>query len=142
LIAWSENEQARNFRSFSLSNIERAELLDAAFRKRRFSLREYAERSFGVFQEEPFHVVWKFSPPAAADAQEFLFHPSQTTESQPDGSLVVRFHAGGALEMCWHLFTWGDGVKVLAPAHLNARLRKLRAVSARTSRGKNTRTCE
>ena len=68
-----------------------------------------------MFQEEPFDVVWRFSPKAAPDARQFLFHPTQTMESQPDGSLIVRFRAGGALEMSWHLFTWGDEVEVLKP---------------------------
>jgi predicted DNA-binding transcriptional regulator YafY len=36
-------------------------------------------------------------------------------EDKPDGSLNVRFRAGGMLEMCWHLFRWGDQVEVLAP---------------------------
>ncbi len=120
LVAWSENERARDFRNFALSNIERAEPMDRPFRKRRFSLREYAERSFGVFQEEPFDVVWKFSPEAAPEAKEFLFHPSQKMTEQPDGSLIVEFRAGGELEMCWHLFTWGDRVRVLAPKELGA----------------------
>jgi hypothetical protein len=76
LVAWSEGEEARDLRSYALSNIERVELLDRTFtRKRRFSLRAYAERSFGVFQEEPVDVVSKFSPKAAPDAREFLFHP-------------------------------------------------------------------
>lgn len=119
LVAWSENEQARDFRNFALSNIEQVEILEKAFiRNRNFSLREYAERSFGVFQEEPFDVVWKFSPQVAQDAKEFLFHPSQRFEEQPDGSLIVRFRAGGAREMAWHLFTWGDHVEVLAPNRL------------------------
>lgn len=39
-------------------------------------------------------------------------------EDQPDGSLIVRFRAGGALEMSWHLFTWGSDVEVLEPAKL------------------------
>jgi predicted DNA-binding transcriptional regulator YafY len=61
LVAWSENEQARDLRSFALSNIERVEILDKPFaRKRGFSLKAYAQRSFGVFQEKPFDVVWKF----------------------------------------------------------------------------------
>ncbi len=43
LVAWSENEQARDFRNFALSNIERVETLDLTFtRKRRFSLGEYS----------------------------------------------------------------------------------------------------
>jgi predicted DNA-binding transcriptional regulator YafY len=117
--AWSESKEARDFRSFALSNIERVEPLDQSFtRKRRFSLKAYAERSFGVFQEEPFDVVWRFSPKAAADAPQFLFHPTQTFEEQFDGSLLVRFRAGGALEMRWHLVTWGDEVKVVRPKRL------------------------
>lgn len=119
LVAWSEGDKARDFRNFALSNIERVEMLDVSFtRKRQFSLKDYAERSFGVFQEEPVDVVWQFSPQAAADAREFLFHPNQVMEAQPDGSLTVQFRAGGLLEMSWHLFTWGDQVSVLEPKQL------------------------
>jgi WYL domain len=57
-------------------------------------------------------------PKAAPDARHFLFHPTQSFEDQPDGSLLVRFRAGGALEMCWHLFTWGNQVKVIEPKRL------------------------
>ena len=119
LVAWSENEQARDFRNFAMSNIERVELLDKSFTKKRsFSLQKYAEKSFGVFQEEPFNVVWMFSPRAAPDAREFLFHPTQMMEDQSDGSLIVRFRAGGSKEMIWHLMTWGAEVTVLAPRKL------------------------
>ena len=123
LVAWSENELARDFRNFALSNIERVELLDKSFtRKRTFSLQKYAEKSFGVFQEEPFNVVWKFSPRAAPDAREFLFHPRQTMEDKADGSLIVRFRAGGSKEMIWHLVTWGKEVTVLSPVKLRKAL--------------------
>ncbi|WP_442896061.1 hypothetical protein [Bradyrhizobium sp. AZCC 2289] len=30
----------------------------------------------------------------------------------------MRFRAAGHLEMCWHLYTWGDQVEVLAPKAL------------------------
>lgn len=123
LVAWSENIQARDFRNFALSNIERVELLEKSFTRRRdFSLEEYAERSFGIFQEEPLDVVWQFSPEAATDAKQYLFHPSQKFEEQADGSLIVRFRAGGSLEMCWHLFTWGGHLTVLAPRKLSTLL--------------------
>lgn len=95
-----------------------------------FSLSAYAERSFGVFQEEPFDVVWRFSPEAARDAREFVFHPMQTLDNEPDGSLIVKFRAGGAREMCWHLFTWGDAVEVLEPRHLREALERMRNTSA------------
>lgn len=133
LVAWSENEQARDFRNFALSNIERVEILSRAFTRRRgFSLKEYTERSFGVFQEDPFDVAWKFSPKVAADAREFVFHPNQLIEDQQDGSVIVRFRAGGALEMCWHLFTWGNDVTVISPSRLRREL--ARAIGASRQR--------
>ncbi|WP_395708167.1 WYL domain-containing protein [Reyranella sp.] len=32
--------------------------------------------------------------------------------------MIVRFRAGGLMEMCWHLYTWGADVEVLEPAEL------------------------
>jgi hypothetical protein len=90
--------------TFCLINIEKVEITESSFqRRKKFLLRAFAERSFGVFQEKPFHVVWRFSPKAAADVRQFLFNSTQTFEDQPDGSLIARFRAGGALEMCCHL---------------------------------------
>jgi superfamily II DNA or RNA helicase len=44
----------------------------------------------------------------AAEAREFEFHPEQTMEDLDDGSLIVKFRAGGALEMSWHLSAFLD----------------------------------
>ncbi len=85
-----------------------------------WSVAEYGARSFGVFQELPRHVVLRFSRDAAPDAAQFLFHPTQVFTPQPDGALLVRFTAGGLLEMARHLFTWGAEVTVLAPAALRS----------------------
>jgi predicted DNA-binding transcriptional regulator YafY len=127
LVAYSLNSGATGFRLWALGHIEKIEQTDSAFvRRKDFSLQKYAEQSFGVFQEKPFDVVWRFSPKAAPDAKTFLFHPTQVMEPQPDGSLIVRFHAGGALEMCWHLVTWGGEVEVLAPKRLQMMLGKIR----------------
>ena len=87
-----------------------------------FDLEAYARRSFGTFQEEPVDVVLRFAEEAKRDASEFLFHPSQTVEENADGTLTVRFTAGGIDEMCWHLVTWGKSVTVEEPDHLRQRL--------------------
>lgn len=119
LVAFNENEVVNDTRLFSLSNISRVDVLDAPFEKPRdFSLDEYVSRSFGVFQEEPFDVVMRFSSDVAEDVHHFMFHPSQKMEDEPGGSVIVRLHAGGALEMVWHLFTWGDSVEILEPRRL------------------------
>jgi predicted DNA-binding transcriptional regulator YafY len=123
-VAWSEMDRARDFRNFALSNIERVEVLDRTFTRRPdFSLRDYAQRSFGVFQEPAVDVVLKFTPKAAIDARDFVFHPTQTLDPQPDGSLIVRFRAGGLTEMCWHLFTWQGQVEIVKPRRLAALFR-------------------
>lgn len=115
LVAWSGKKSGRGFRNYALANIEQVETLDSPFRRRRFSLKTYAARSFGVFQEKPFETVWRFSPEAAERASEFLFHPSQTMNRRKDGSLIVRLKAAGAQEMAWHLGMWGKHVRVLKP---------------------------
>lgn len=121
LVAFNENEAVGAVRLFALANIERVlTLTDYFTRDPGFSLQGYTKRSFGVFQEEPFDVAWKFSPAVAEDVKNYVFHPTQVLSEEADGSVVVRFRAGGALEMVWHLFTWGDEVEILAPDHLIA----------------------
>jgi predicted DNA-binding transcriptional regulator YafY len=61
---------------------------------------------------------WRFSPAAAPTARDFLFHPTQAMTEVEDGSLTVRCTSSGHLEMIWHLYMWGDAVKVLAPESL------------------------
>ena len=87
-----------------------------------FDLETYARRSFGTFQETPVDVVLCFAAEAKRDAGAFLFHPSQTMEENADGTLTVRFTAGGIDEMCWHLVTWSNSVTVEQPARLRDRL--------------------
>jgi predicted DNA-binding transcriptional regulator YafY len=117
LVAWSRPAGAHLL--YRLPNIERVEVLPEYFeRDPEFQLDQFAKRAFGVFQEAPIDVVWRFAPEVAADARQFCFHPDQQTEDQPDGSLLVRFRAGGRLEMAWHLFTWGPHVEIVEPASL------------------------
>lgn len=107
--------------NFRMDRVRSAETLDESFSfAPGFSLGDYAAQSFGVYQDPAQYgeVVWRFAPEAAARAAEFSFHPKQITEVQDDGSLIIRFHASGWLEMAWHLYQWGDKVEVVAPEAL------------------------
>lgn len=108
-------DTAKNkIRTYKMAAIEACELTSKSFnRPEDFCFKKYNENSFGVFQEEPYNVVWKFNKNVAENAKAYLFHPSQTTEELDDGSLIVRFKAGGRKEMDWHLYTWGDDVEDL-----------------------------
>lgn len=119
LVARRADAKGAGVQLFSLPDIAAADATGEVYvRDPEFDLAEYAAGSFGVFHEEPFAVVWRFAPRAAETAAEFVFHPGQEQERQPDGGLVVRFRAGGLLEMAWHLLAWGDAVEVLEPRAL------------------------
>jgi predicted DNA-binding transcriptional regulator YafY len=118
-------------RLWRLDRIVSADLVDRGFQRREdFDLAAYAAQSFGVFQEEPIDVVLRFAPEAVDDAAGWVFHPSQSMARNADGSLTVRFSAGGVQEMCWHLFTWGAGVTVIAPEELRLHLAELAETAA------------
>ncbi|ADY66031.1 helix-turn-helix transcriptional regulator [Agrobacterium tumefaciens] len=116
-------ERGDEMRNFRMDRIMSAQSLDESFNiAPGFSLEDYTARSFGVYQNPKQYdeVIWRFAPHAAARAAEFSFNPKQTVEPQEDGSLVVRFHAAGWLEMAWHLYSWGDAVEVVAPEGLRS----------------------
>jgi predicted DNA-binding transcriptional regulator YafY len=109
--------------NFRMDRIHSAEPLDESFAfVPGFSLQDYASKSFGVYQDPAQYgeVIWHFAPEASSRAAEFYFHPTQVLEKQTDGSLVVKFHAAGWLEMAWHLYQWGDKVDVIAPEGLRS----------------------
>jgi predicted DNA-binding transcriptional regulator YafY len=121
LAARSDGARTGPVRLYVVEKIRAAKVSEDAFeRDPAFNLQAFANRAFGVFQnEEEFgEVVWRFSPRAAAHARGFEFHPAQVIEDQPDGSVIVRFSAAGHLEMAWHLYAWGHDVEVLAPERL------------------------
>ena len=106
-------------RNYRLDRIEALEVLDrAAAAPEQFSLSDYAARSFGIYQGEVEEIVLEVRPEAAEDALGWRFHPTQTLERRPDGSVIVRFWATGMLELAWHLFTWGDRLRVVQPEAL------------------------
>jgi predicted DNA-binding transcriptional regulator YafY len=121
LVAKPKAEADGSIRYYVAERIQGAELTGEIFnRDPGFDIHEHAQKAFGAFQNDAEYgeVIWKFKPSVASHARAFSFHPTQIFEDQPDGSLVVRFSASGHLEMCWHLYMWGDQVEVLAPAAL------------------------
>lgn len=118
LIARPKDDTSGPMRHYVAENIERAELTGEMFeRDPDFRIEQHARKAFGTYQNDSEYgeVIWKFRPEVADHARRFQFHPDQILEDGGDGSLIVRFRASGHLEMCWHLYTWGDKVEVIAP---------------------------
>lgn len=121
LVAVDLEKVGGGIQHFRVDAIEEATVLPETFtRKEGFDIEAHAERCFGSYQQDDgmHDVTWRFSPKAASRASGYLFHPSQTAQREHDGSLMVRFRASGLLEMCWHLYMWGDAVEVVSPPAL------------------------
>lgn len=103
------------YKMHRLANIE---LTEQNFDKGDFDIKEYANRSFGVYQNEINKVELLFSESVAEDVLNFNFHPTQKVKQNDDGTVTVKFKASGELEILWHLFKWGDNVKIISPKSL------------------------
>lgn len=126
LVARDTAKKAARLQHYRVEEISSAEVLDDSFEiDPGFSIRAHAEKGFGSYESDSEHgdVVWRFNAEAAPHARRFVFHPTQTVEEEADGSLLVRFRASGHLEMCWHLYCWGQSVEVLQPAELREMVR-------------------
>lgn len=86
---------------------------------------EYTGKLFGRFQDEPMAVEWRFHP-SAPEVERWRFHPSQRTEKEADGTVAVRFTAGGLDDMARHVLGWWDWIEVVEPAALRKRVLQMK----------------
>ena len=114
LVAYSD--YAKDYRYYALHRLMDVKVLDTYFKRdKTFSLTDFTKDCFGVFKEKPRNIEWLFDKEVAEDAKEYVFHPNQKMVQNKDGTLTVKFRAGGLQEMDWHLYTWGNHVKVIRP---------------------------
>lgn len=83
-----------------------------------FDLDEWMSRSFGVWQGEIYPVSLKILPHASDRARNWRFHRNQIIHEAADGSLQIRFAAGGLRELALHLCSWAGDIVVESPAEL------------------------
>ncbi|MBQ6516035.1 WYL domain-containing protein [bacterium] len=103
---------------YSLHKFSDIKLTSETFDKGDFDIKDYANQSFGVYQNELMKVELLFTPEVAEDVLNFNFHPTQKVKQNDDGSVTVKFKASGELEILWHIFKWGENVKIVTPTKL------------------------
>ena len=94
------------------------------FIPRNFDLREFSKKSFGIFQGEIYNVKLKFNSCVSEDVLNYSFHPTQKIKRNKDGSINVTFKASGDKHIIWHLFKWGDSVKIIEPSALKEKYKE------------------
>ncbi|MDE6250452.1 MAG: WYL domain-containing protein [Alphaproteobacteria bacterium] len=91
-----------------------------------FTIETYANSMFGVFHEpNTYDIEWRVAPHAATEALRYQFHPTQKITKNPDGSLTIRFQAGGLYAISLYLTQWGGAITPTAPAELITMYRTL-----------------
>ena len=116
LIAVEGNSE--NPYNYLLHKIREIEITEKTFDKGDFDIKEYANRSFGVYQNKPMKVELLFDERVKEDVMNHIFHPTQKIKQNSDGTLTVTFKASGSHEIIWHLFKWSDNVKLISPKSL------------------------
>ena len=110
------NEYVNDLRLYKVDKISDLIILDEYFEKdESFSLAEYCNNSFGIYQEPPLAITLEFDKSVAEDVLNYHFHPTQKMKELENGNVQVKFTSGGTYAICWELFKWGTSVKIKKP---------------------------
>jgi proteasome accessory factor B len=137
LFAWDED--AKDIRIFALPRIREPEVLEDTFTEPAdFNLGDYLKGSMGLITEPDApeqSVVIRFTGYAAILAAERVWHDSQSTEKQEDGSLLLTLHLQHLDSLPGWILGWGGLAEVLEPASLRKEVAKQARKMARIHQG-------
>ena len=110
------NDYVSDLRLYKIDKISNLTMLDEYFEKdENFSLTEYCNNSFGVYQETPIDITLEFDKGVKDDVLNYHFHPTQKLKELENGNIQVKFTSGGTYAICQELFKWGTNVKIKNP---------------------------
>lgn len=119
------NDYVAGLRLYKVDKISGLKILDEYFEKdENFSLTEFCNNSFGVYQEEPTEITLEFDKSVAEDVLNYHFHPTQKMKELDNGNIQVKFRASGTYAICQELFKWGTSVKIKKPSGFKAYYKK------------------
>lgn len=124
IVAWDCDRDAP--RTFALSRIVYADVLDEGFERRReLDAAAWTRHQFlSEGGREPYELVLRFDPSAAQVARERLWHPSQQDRTTADGRLELTLHVGGRGDVLRWLLGFGGAVEVVSPEWMRELLRE------------------
>ena len=115
------NDYVNALRQYKVDKIITLTVLDEYFEKdEKFSLQEYCNNSFTIYQEEPLNITLEFDKSVAEDVLNYHFHPTQRVKQLDNQNVQVKFTSGGKYAICHELFKWGTSVKIKKPSSFKA----------------------
>lgn len=119
VIGHASRRKREGIITFKLDRIKQVELLEESFDiPEGLSLEKLLGSAWGVIWGEETEVKLKFSSQVARRVKESVWHPTQMTEDQPDGSVLLSLRIGSTLEITPWIRGWGPDVEVLEPRPL------------------------
>jgi predicted DNA-binding transcriptional regulator YafY len=117
MIGWCHTRlEIRTFRLNRFSNISLPGRTYAY--PKNFSIKEYIENSWGVFQGEEVEVEVRFDKKLAPLIEEHQWQPVQNIVKHKNGDITFITKVNGTLEIRRWILSWGEGVQVIRPESL------------------------
>lgn len=134
LDSWCHMRQG--LRTFALECISTCRLTDKQFKKiPAETMNAHFQPTYGIFSgEHKAEAVLMFAPAIARRVRDEEWHPEQTLQQLPDGTLEMRlpFNPQTPQELIKDILSYGDEVAVIAPPSLREQTAdKLRRACAR-----------
>lgn len=107
-------------RTYRVARFKTLRMLDVPARvPQEFDLKAYFGNAWAVYRgERPYAVEILFTPEAARAVVETIWHHTQKSKSQPDGSVILSFQVDGLEEIGNWVLTWAGRCKVIRPKEL------------------------
>jgi predicted DNA-binding transcriptional regulator YafY len=120
----AHDDRRQDIRIFALERIQKAAVTKQRFTiPKSFDLDEYMKSALGIFRGPEMDVRIAFRASAAPAMMERQWHPSQTIESLPDGSVVLSLRVADTLELRRFVLSFGAEAEVLEPPALREQIR-------------------
>lgn len=124
LYVIAHDDRRQEVRIFALERIQKAALLKERFTiPDTFDFEKYMEGALGIFRGPEREVRVAFRRSAAPAITERQWHPSQSLESRPDGSVVLSMRVADTLELRRWVLSFGSEAEVLEPESLREQIR-------------------
>ena len=124
LYVIGHDDRRDEVRTFALERIEQAAASSERFEiPESFDFERYMESALGIFRGPEIDVRVLFRAPVAPAIAEREWHPSQTLEARPDGSVLLSLRVADSLELRRWLLAYGADAEVLEPVSLRHEIR-------------------
>jgi predicted DNA-binding transcriptional regulator YafY len=122
LIAYSE--PVSRVQTFKVERILQLKVLEAKYRPDlTFNLDDYFGNAWLMIRgDKRYNVEIRFLKMVAGNVDEILWHKTQRTRFEEDGSLLFEVDVDGIDEIAWWVLGYGDQAQVLAPPELREKV--------------------